>query len=506
MSDLNDPIHSRLEKTGQHAKVRALDEWYRHADAPPVSAFFDGSPVPAFAIDADHVVTLWNKACEKITGIPATAMIGTSNHWQAFYKHRRPVLADLVVDGNAEDLVERYYRDKIQPSTLIPDAYEVEDFFPQLGESGRWFFFSAAPLRNEAGRIVGAIEVLQDATSRKFAEIDLHNVHARLEELVERRTAQLAEANERLVEDVRRREAAEAELLRRNNELTELNEKLGKAQEKLLQSEKMASIGQLAAGVAHEINNPIGYIFSNFGALDGYILKVFEMLDVYEEAATTITSPDIRARISAARQRLELDYLKDDIPALMNESREGIVRVRKIVQDLKDFSRADLNQQWQWANIHRGIDSTLNIVNNEVKYKADVVKEYGNIPDIECLPSQINQVIMNLIVNAAQAIEGNRGTITISTGCHDSGDHIWFKVADTGSGIPREVIPRIFDPFFTTKPIGSGTGLGLSLSYGIVQKHQGRIDVDSEEGRGTVFTVTLPVRHTEPAGKMEGET
>jgi two-component system, NtrC family, sensor kinase len=474
-----------------------------NADALPISEYFDGSPVPAFVIDADHVVTQWNKACEKITGIPAAAMVGSSSHSNAFYKNKRPLLADLIVDGTTDEAVEQYYRGKVKRSTLIPGAYEVEDFFPQLGESGRWLFFSAAPLHDVNGKIAGAIEVLQDVTKRKFAETDLYNVQAKLEELVAKRTSQLAQANERLEDDIRKREAAEAELLRRNNELTELNKKLSQAQEQLLQSEKMASIGQLAAGVAHEINNPIGYIFSNFGTLEGYIVKVFEMLKVYEEAESSIASSEVISRIREERRRIELDYLKEDIPALMNESREGIVRVRKIVQDLKDFSRVDVDQNWQWSNIQRGIESTLNIVNNEVKYKADVVKEYGEIPEVECLPSQINQVVMNLIVNAAQAISSDtRGTITIRTGT--SGENVWIEVADTGSGIPKDALPRIFDPFYTTKPIGTGTGLGLSLSYGIIQKHGGRIDVDTAVGRGTTFRITLPIRHDETANKKEG--
>jgi signal transduction histidine kinase len=192
---------------------------------------------------------------------------------------------------------------------------------------------------------------------------------------------------------------------------------------------------------------------------------------------------------------VDLDFVVSDVRVLMAESREGIERVRKIVADLKDFSRADTNQDWEWANLHDGIDSTLNIVNNEVKYKADVVKEYGDIPDVECLPSQINQVIMNIVVNGAHAIQGPRGRITIRTGT--DGDHVWIEIADTGCGIPPAIRSRIFDPFFTTKPVGTGTGLGLSLSYGIIQKHGGRIEVESEEGVGTAFRIHLPVRHVE---------
>ena len=314
-------------------------------------------------------------------------------------------------------------------------------------------------------------------------------------------TAQLELAMQRLEDDIRRREAAEAELMRRNAELTEVNARLSMAQEQLVQSEKLASIGQLAAGVAHEINNPIGYVFSNFETLGTYIARMLEMFKAYQEAEDSIVAPDVLARLRAMRAGIDLDYLIEDIPVLMAESREGISRVRKIVQDLKDFSRVDANQEWQWASLHTGIDSTLNIVSNEVKYKADVVREYGDIPEIECLPSQLNQVFMNIIVNGAHAISGARGRITIRTGA--AGDHVWVEISDNGSGIAREHLPRIFDPFFTTKAIGSGTGLGLSLSYGIIQKHHGQIEVQSEAGQGTTFRITLPVHHA-PAAAQEG--
>jgi two-component system NtrC family sensor kinase len=289
------------------------------------------------------------------------------------------------------------------------------------------------------------------------------------------------------------------DLLRANEELMQLNSKLSAAQDKLVQSEKLASIGQLAAGVAHEINNPIGYIFSNFTTLEKYLGDLFEMLQAYEEAEQTLGNSPVAAKLRTLREQVELDFLKEDIPTLMAESKEGITRVRKIVQDLKDFSRVDANQEWAWVNLHRGIDSTLNIVNNEIKYKADVVKEYGTLPDVECLASELNQVFMNLLVNAAHAIRDERGTITIRSGTHD--DKVWVEVADNGSGISSENLGRIFDPFFTTKPIGKGTGLGLSLSYGIVQKHHGQIEAKSELGVGTTFRLTLPVQQPskEPA-------
>ncbi|MNF64395.1 Sensor protein ZraS [compost metagenome] len=291
----------------------------------------------------------------------------------------------------------------------------------------------------------------------------------------------------------------EAKVVERTREIRQASEALQveiverkQLQSQLLQAEKLASIGQLAAGVAHEINNPIGYISSNFCTLEGYYAGLLEMLSAYEAVEQTVGSPEVAAKLQGLRERLELDFLKEDIPQLMRESRQGIARVRQIVQDLKDFSRIDSTQEWQWANLEQGIDSTLNIVANEIKYKADVLKQYAGIGEIECLPAQLNQVVLNLLVNAAQAMGPERGTISIRTGT--AAGRVWIEVADTGQGIAAHVLPRIFEPFFTTKPIGQGTGLGLSLSYGIVHKHNGTLRVDSEVGVGSTFRLELPVR------------
>ncbi len=183
--------------------------------------------------------------------------------------------------------------------------------------------------------------------------------------------------------------------------------------------------------------------------------------------------------------------MKQDIPDLISEAMEGASRAKKIVQDLRDFSRIDKHDAAQF-DLESGIDATLNIVNNEIKYKAEIVKEYGGVTPFVCVGSQINQVILNLLVNAAQAIN-EFGKITIRTG-YDDGNRVWFEIEDTGSGIPDEVQAKIFDPFFTTKPVGKGTGLGLSLSYKIVQDHKGRVELESKVGQGTKFRVSLP-RH-----------
>ena len=295
--------------------------------------------------------------------------------------------------------------------------------------------------------------------------------------------------------DITLRRQAEDALMRHFAEVQALNAQIKDAQAQLLQSEKMASVGQLAAGVAHEINNPIGYVYSNLGTLEKYVQDLFGIVATYEEIEPAIADVEVRERVRAAREKADLNFLRDDVRALMGETREGITRVKKIVQDLKDFSRIDATDEWHWADLQKGLDTTLNIVWNDLKYKAEVRKEYADIPEVECRASQLNQVFMNLLVNAGHAIE-EKGVITIRTG--QEGEQVWIEIEDSGKGIAPEHLTRIFDPFFTTKPIGQGTGLGLSLSYGIVQKHGGRIEVKSELGQGTAFKVYLPIRQSEP--------
>jgi len=296
-----------------------------------------------------------------------------------------------------------------------------------------------------------------------------------------------------MTQDVSERKRAEQALLRHNDELTSVNRQLQQAQDQLLQSEKMASIGQLASGVAHEINNPIGYVQSNFGTLDRYLTDIFEVLACYESAESSISDPALRMKIEAAKRAADLDFVRDDVRSLLAQSKDGIARVSKIVSDLKGYSRSTSDESWQPADVHAGIDSTLNIVWNEIKYKADVQKQYGALPEIQCRPSQLNQVFMNLLVNAAQAIK-KQGTIGIRTGVE--GKRVWLEFTDTGEGIEPAHLNRIFEPFFTTKPVGKGTGLGLALAYGIVKDHGGEITVRSVAGEGTVFCVWLPINQT----------
>jgi len=268
--------------------------------------------------------------------------------------------------------------------------------------------------------------------------------------------------------------------------------KLQEAQEQLLQQEKMASIGSLAAGVAHEINNPVGYVNSNINSMEGYIKDIYKVLDIYEKIEAKLPKDHrLTLEVKAMKEDIDYDFIRNDISDLISESVEGVLRVKQIVKDLKDFSHVD-EAEWQTTNIEKGVDSTLNIVHNELKYKADIVKDYEGIPEIQCVASQVNQVIMNLLVNAGHAIE-EQGTVTIRTRKKDE-NFVYLEVSDTGKGIAPENLTKIFAPFFTTKPVGEGTGLGLSLSYSIAEKHGGELSVTSEVGVGTTFRLMLPIK------------
>jgi two-component system NtrC family sensor kinase len=369
--------------------------------------------------------------------------------------------------------IEHLWQQDPQLQVVVCTAYSDyswDDLLNRLNAHDRLLILKKPFDNIEVQQMANTLLTKWEMTER--ASLQMHH----LEHLVDQRTTQFKQASEALQREIDERRQLEGQLV---------------------QSEKLASLGQLAAGVAHEINNPIGFISSNLGTLDGYFQKLLTMLDAYYSAEQVLAGSQTALQLEHMREQIELEYLREDVPLLIKESKEGINRVGQIVRDLKDFSRIDNNQEWQWANLQQGIESTLNIVASELKYKADVVKDYQALPEIECLPSQINQVIMNLVVNAAQAMGPERGTITLRTGTQ--GETAWIEIADTGSGIAPDTLQKIFDPFFTTKPVGQGTGLGLSLSYGIVKKHGGDISVSSELGSGTTFRVQLPLRQNRAA-------
>jgi hemerythrin-like metal-binding protein len=277
-----------------------------------------------------------------------------------------------------------------------------------------------------------------------------------------------------------------------NKGLTEANERLEEKvaarSRELVQSEKMAAVGQLAAGVAHEINNPIGFVNSNLGTLRLYTTQLLALIDATE--VSPAESPALAARLQQLKSTADLPYLRDDLAALLQESQDGLDRVKHIVQSLKDFAHPD-SDEMSPADLLTGLENSLHVVASQLRGKVDIVRDLQPLPHVNCVAGQINQVFMNLLLNAVQAIEGH-GSITLRSG---SADHqVWVEIADTGCGMTESVRQRLFEPFFTTKPVGKGTGLGLSISWDIIaHKHGGRIDVQSEPGQGSRFTVWLPI-------------
>ncbi|MEI8170786.1 MAG: ATP-binding protein [Rhodoferax sp.] len=361
--------------------------------------------------------------------------------------------------------------------SAIVDNGETQDLLHL--RDGRVFEASSRPqYLNE--QIIGRVFGFQDITQRTRAEEALRESSRLLEQRVLDRTADLNAVNGKLQQE----KDSQAQLIKR----------LEETQNQLMQSERMASIGQLAAGVAHEINNPVGFVNSNLGSLQGYVTDMLRLLSVYEQAESSLTVATLQ-EIKQLKADIDVEFLREDIVSLLAESLDGVKRVTRIVQDLKNFSHVDESER-QWADLEVGMESTLRVVWNELKYKAEVVKEFAGVAQIECFPFQLNQVFMNLLVNASHAIEVH-GTITLRTGQDES--QVWVEVQDTGKGIKPENLSRIFEPFFTTKPVGKGTGLGLSLAYGIVKKHNGRIEVKSEVGQGSTFRVILPKIFPHPA-------
>jgi len=423
------------------------------------NVFFATPDYVAFSRLADGTYIDVNPGFERLTGYKREEAVGrTSRELGIWTEQARHAFIDtLLQSGNLQS---------------YPVVIHIR------GGAARHVEMSANTFELDGERLL--VTVVRDVSENKRRDEELQQYRDHLVQLVEQQTNELKQANLALLDT---------------------NSKLSEAHNQLLQTEKMASIGQLAAGVAHEINNPISFVNSNLNTLEGYLQGLLQMLATYEEHEGLLSGnfPAQFKAIQAIKEKVELDFLKEDMASLVTESKDGLLRVKKIVQDLKDFSHAGTGE-WTQADLQAGLESTLNIVNNEIKYKAKVIKHFEKLPPIECLPLELNQVFMNMLVNAAHAI-ADHGEITIRTSLHD--DQVLVEFSDNGSGISPENQKRIFDPFFTTKPVGQGTGLGLSLSFSIVQKHHGRIELESTLGKGTCFKIWLPVKQqsTQPTAE-----
>lgn len=303
-------------------------------------------------------------------------------------------------------------------------------------------------------------------------------------------------------EDITDRKQAEETAKRAYNELQNANRVLKEMQSQLVQSEKLASIGQLAAGVAHEMNTPVGFVASNFQTLESYLEKFKGLLEMYDDLLgqiETLEKTELHNRVTAIskfRKDMKIDFILEDIKELFDDSKEGLDRVTNIILNLKDFSRVGHAEDFAEYDLNTGIETTLVVARNELKYDANIKTEFSEIPPVYCNSGQINQVFLNILLNAAQAIKSQEregmGNITIQT--YATEDEVVCEISDDGPGIASDKLPKIFDPFFTTKPAGKGTGLGLSVSYDIiVNKHKGKLLVESTVSKGTKFTIKLPI-------------
>jgi two-component system NtrC family sensor kinase len=279
---------------------------------------------------------------------------------------------------------------------------------------------------------------------------------------------------------------------KRELELTVENLKL--AQSQLIQSEKMASVGLLTAGIAHELNNPINFVSGNVYPLQQDLDEVFSIIEKYDEAIHANELAGFFTEVETLKEKMEFSFLIKEIFSLLKGIEEGANRSSKIIKGLRSFSRLD-DEMCQFYDIHEGIDSSLVLLQNKIKEKITVRKDYGEFDGLECFPSKLNQVVMNILTNSIQAMDGE-GELFIQTVSSAIGIKIIIK--DDGKGMTPEVKEHIFEPFFTTKDVGQGTGLGLSISYGIIEKHHGNIDVISEPGKGTEFIISLPRTQSSP--------
>ena len=558
-----------------------------------------GSPIPAFMIGKDHRIIYWNKALEKLSRIKAKEVIGTNQQWRAFYKKKRPCMADLLVDHQIED-VSKWYKGKYVKSSLLDEAYEATDYFPELGERGKWLRFTAAIIRDVAGQLVGAIETLEDITARKKAEAALLQLHEDLEHRVQARTMELAKANDALLAELMERHRTQQALKETTDHLSLilgslpivsytrkaggdfgitfvsstieeitgypsncfLEEKdfwkdhihpddcqrviaelqadrpkgthrvgyrflvmddsyrwfsdywriiqlpvgsstyiVGAWQDvtedkrirqegelrlqQMMQTHKLTALGEVVAGVAHEINNPISFIAYNVPVLEEIWNTVEEIL-----AGSGLSHPDWTKK--GLNQQDVFQHMREIIQAF----KIGGNRINRVITSLKEFSRSDETAHKKPVAIADVISGALIIVGAQVRMTVSRIDQEiaEDIPPINGNFQKIEQVIANLMINAHQAIPtGQKGHIIIRARYSERLKAVIVEIEDNGKGMGKEIIDHIFNPFFTTRRDRDGTGLGLSISYGLIKEHHGIIGVLSRPRIGSRFSIFLPV-------------
>jgi PAS domain S-box-containing protein len=558
-----------------------------------------GLPIPAFVIGKNHRILYWNRALEELTKIKAEDVIGTSQQWRAFYSSKRPCMADLLVNRGQEK-ISKWYAGKYVKSKLLDEAYEAIDFFPELGHQGKWLRFTAAIIRNSTGDLIGAIETLEDISRRKKAKMLLLKVHQDLEERVKTRTAELARANEALLNELMERHRTQKALKQTTDHLSLLLESLpiisytrkadgdfaitfvsstieeitgyppqcfiddenfwidhvhvddrarvieglqtehekgthrysyrfrvmddsyrwfsdywrivqlpagstsyivGAWQDvtedkkirqegelrlqQMIQTHKLTALGEVVAGVAHEINNPVSFIAYNVPILE----QIWNTVE-------TILARSASHHSDWEKRGLSYEEVCSNMREIIQAFKIGANRISRVITSLKEFSRSDETAQKKMVAVPDVIAGALVIVGAQIRRNVSRIDQTiaKKIPPIHGHFQKIEQVIANLLINAHQAIpQGQKGVISIRCRYIDRLKSVVVDIEDNGKGIDRKTMEHIFDPFFTTRRELDGTGLGLSISYGLIKEHQGTISVLSRPGKGSRFSIYLPV-------------
>jgi two-component system, NtrC family, sensor kinase len=459
-------LRARIQTGARHIELEQHYQQVQHtliASRNKLRTVFDALGEEVVSLNPDFTIVSVNKVFTDRIGGDADAIVGKGGR--------------EYFDTHVEAAVRHAFATKAKAHMLLTECAD--------DTAVRHRQVEVLPIYGDTTQVVSVVVVMKDVTEER------------------RKAEEIQALNDRLTHTAIQVESE-------NKKLENALKQLETTQAQMIQSEKMASIGQLAAGVAHEINNPTGFVSSNLKTLNDYTADLFALIGKYRRcresmqaaAASGALSPEFSAElneITAFEKKIDIDYLTTDTTALIGDCREGTERIKKIVLDLKDFAHPG-SDTLKPVDINAGLESTLNVVKNEIKYKATVHRAFGEIPRVMAFAQQLNQVFMNILVNAAQAIE-KKGEIHIRT-CAMNGC-VEIEIRDTGCGIPEKNLSKIFDPFFTTKEVGKGTGLGMHIAYNIVKKHNGTIAVQSQVGQGTTLTVRIPVEG--PAG-VETET
>jgi len=437
-------IGAVLDTTEQEVTNSAL----RESEA-RLAQILRNSPLPVFVVDAEHRVVVWNPACERSFGIPATEMLGTHRQWAAFYPSERPVMADIIIEGGREPDVARFYENRYRRSPANPEAFEAEDFFPHMGEGGRWLYFTASPLRDASGKVVGAVETLVDISERKAAEARARELNEQLEARVAARTSDLAQANE----------------------------ELRLAMRQLVQTEKLASLGSLVAGIAHELNTPLGNVLT----------VATTLRDRTDEFAALIASGD------GLRRSTINGYTGACLEAARIVERNA-QRAADLIGNFKEVAVDQTSTRRRRFDLRTVVDELLATLQPTLRRTTHTVRvDVAPGIELDSYPGPFEQIVGNLIMNSLLHGFENVETGEIVISAEADVDHVRVHYRDNGCGMSEDTAHRAFNPFFTTKLGKGGSGLGLYIVYNLTTAVLGGdISLHSDAGHGVRFDLELP--------------